>query len=227
MKPSQIRIAPSILSADFGHLADEVKAVTQAGADLIHVDVMDGHFVPNLTLGPLIVKAVRRATALPLDVHLMIEHPEQWVDEYAAAGADIMHVHAEACRHLHRVVQQIKARGKKAAVAINPATSLSVLDYILEDLSAVLVMSVNPGFGGQAFIPQALDKISALRERLEKKNLGSCVAIEVDGGIKTDNFATAVNAGASVLVAGSAIFESKDYRQTMQDMRARAASSQT
>ena len=226
MKPSQIRIAPSILSADFGHLADEVKAVTQAGADLIHVDVMDGHFVPNLTLGPLVVKAVRRATALPLDVHLMIEHPEQWVDEYAAAGADIMHVHAEACRHLHRVVQQIKARGKQAAVAINPATSLSVLDYILEDLSAVLIMSVNPGFGGQAFIPLALDKIAALRDLLEKKNLGSCVAIEVDGGIKTDNFATAVHAGASVLVAGSAIFESKDYRQTMQAMRSRAAGSQ-
>lgn len=226
MKPSQIRIAPSILSADFGHLANEVKAVTTAGADLIHVDVMDGHFVPNLTLGPLVVKAVRKATKLPLDVHLMIEHPEQWVDEYAAAGADIMHVHAEACRHLHRVVQQIKARGKQAAVAINPATSLSVLDYILEDLSAVLVMSVNPGFGGQAFIPLALEKISALRERLEKKNLGQSVAIEVDGGIKTDNFAAAVHAGASVLVAGSAIFESPDYKQTMDAMRARAASSQ-
>lgn len=226
MNPSQIRIAPSILSADFGHLADEVKSVTKAGADLIHVDVMDGHFVPNLTLGPLVVKAVRKATTLPLDVHLMIEHPEQWIDEYAAAGADIMHVHAEACRHLHRVVQQIKARGKQAAVAINPATSLSVLDYILEDLSAVLVMSVNPGFGGQAFIPLALDKIAALRERIEKKNLGRCVAIEVDGGIKTDNFAAAVHAGASVLVAGSAIFESKDYRQTMDAMRARAAGSQ-
>ena len=226
MNSSPIRIAPSILSADFGNLAKEVQAVTRAGADLIHVDVMDGHFVPNLTLGPVIVKAVRRATTLPLDVHLMIEEPERWVDEYAAAGADIMHVHVESCRHLHRVVQQIKARGKQAAVAINPATSLSVLDYILEDLSAVLVMSVNPGFGGQAFIPLALQKIADLRELLEKKNLGRCVSIEVDGGIKTDNFAAAVHAGASVLVAGSAIFESANYKDTMDAMRARAAGSQ-
>jgi ribulose-phosphate 3-epimerase len=217
------RIAPSILSADFGRLAEEVKAVTVAGADLIHVDVMDGHFVPNLTLGPVIVKAVRKATSLPLDVHLMIEEPERWVDEYAAAGADIMHVHAEACRHLHRVVQQIRGRGKQAAVAINPATSLRVLDWILEDISAVLIMSVNPGFGGQAFIPQALAKIAALRETLERRHLARQVVIEVDGGIKTENFAAAVRAGASVLVSGSGIFESRDYKQTMDAMRARAA----
>jgi ribulose-phosphate 3-epimerase len=223
MKPSPPRIAPSILSADFGRLAEEVKAVTSAGADLIHVDVMDGHFVPNLTLGPVIVQAVRRATALPLDLHLMIEEPDRWIDAYAAAGADIIHVHAEACPHLHRVVQQIRARGKKAGVVLNPATSLTALDWILEDLSAVMIMSVNPGAGGQAFIPQALAKIASLREILERRNLAEQVAIEVDGGIKTDNFAAAVRAGASVLVSGSGIFETADYKHTIAAMRARAA----
>ncbi len=219
MSAQKVRIAPSILSADFGRLAAEVQAVTQAGADQIHVDVMDGHFVPNLTLGPVVVRALRRATTLPLDVHLMIEEPERWIESYAEAGADILYVHPESCVHLHRVVQQIRAAGKQAAVAVNPATSLSVLEYILPDISAVLIMSVNPGFGGQSFIPFSLEKISALHKELCRRGLEERVAIAVDGGITIKNCAEVVHAGARVLISGTGIFGTPDYAATIAAMR--------
>jgi ribulose-phosphate 3-epimerase len=216
---SPLRIAPSILSADFGRLAEDVRRVTAAGADYIHVDVMDGHFVPNLTIGPPVVRAIRQATHLPLDVHLMIERPELWVERFADAGADLIHVHAEACVHLHRAVQQIRHAGKRAVVALNPHTPLSVLDYVLEDLSMVLIMSVSPGFGGQSFIPQSLRKLRALRDTIEARGLH--VDIEVDGGVKVDNVAEVVAAGANVIVSGSGIFETEDWEQTIAAMRAR------
>jgi len=201
-------IAPSILSADFGRLAEEVRAISEAGADLIHVDVMDGHFVPNLTIGPPVVRAVKKATAVPLDVHLMIEHPERWVGDYAAAGADLITVHAEAAIHLHRTIEAIRGAGKKAGVALNPATPLDHLRYVLDLVDLVLIMSVNPGFGGQSFIPQVVDKIAALRAEAEERGLQ--LDIEVDGGIKVDNARRVADAGATVLVAGSAVFEDPD-----------------
>ena len=219
-----VRIAPSILAADFGRLAEEVTAVERASADLIHIDVMDGHFVPNLTLGPVVIEAVRRVTKLPLDVHLMIEEPERWVDAYAKAGADILHVHPEVCPHLHRVVQQIRHAGMQAGVVLNPATPLQVLDYVIEELSTVLVMSVNPGFGGQSFIPSALGKIAALRRMISERGLSDVVSISVDGGIKLDNAAEVVSAGATVLVSGSGIFATPDYTLTITEMRARGTS---
>ncbi|MFO0576736.1 MAG: ribulose-phosphate 3-epimerase [Polyangia bacterium] len=220
--PLPIRIAPSILSADFGRLAAEVEAITAAGADQIHVDVMDGHFVPNLTIGPMVVKALRKATRLPLDVHLMIERPELWVEEYARAGADILYVHPEACVHLHRVLQQIRAAGKQPAVAINPSTPLSCLEWILEDITAILVMSVNPGFGGQSFIPQVLRKIEELRDLLRVRRLSQQVTIAVDGGIKLDNIAEVARAGATTFISGSGIFETKSYAETIAAMKDRA-----
>jgi ribulose-phosphate 3-epimerase len=213
-------IAPSILSADFGRLAEEVRAVTDAGADLIHVDVMDGHFVPNLTIGPPVVRAVRRATGLPLDVHLMIEAPERWIGEYADAGADLISVHAEAAVHLHRTLEAIRAAGKKAAVALNPATPLEPLRYVLDLVDMVLIMSVNPGFGGQSFIPQVLDKIRALRAEADARGLA--LDIEVDGGVKVENVDVVAAAGANVIVSGSGIFAQADYRQTIARMRERA-----
>jgi ribulose-phosphate 3-epimerase len=213
-------IAPSILSADFGRLADEVKAITAAGADYIHVDVMDGHFVPNLTIGPMIVKAVRQATELPLDVHLMIEEPGRWVEEYAKAGADLICVHAEAAPHLHRVVQQIRALGKKPAVALNPHSPLEHVRSLLPDLQMVLLMSVNPGFGGQAFIPSVLEKIAALRDEANRRSLP--LDIEVDGGIKVDNVDAVARAGANVIVSGSGIFGTPNYKETIANMRHRA-----
>lgn len=214
----KIKIAPSILSADFARLGDEIKAVEAAGADIIHVDVMDGHFVPNITIGPLIVEAARRSTKLPLDVHLMITNPELYIAEFAKAGADYITVHTETAWHLNRLIQSIKEhKGVKAAASLNPATSLSVLDYVLADLDMVLIMSVNPGFGGQAFIPSALDKISGLRKRIDE--LGFRTEIEVDGGVKPDNAAEIIKAGADILVAGSAVFGAKDYAAAIKGIR--------
>jgi ribulose-phosphate 3-epimerase len=213
-------IAPSILSADPGRLAEEVSAVTAAGADLIHVDIMDGHFVPNLTFGPSVVRAVRRATHLPLDIHLMIEHPERWVAEYADAGADIITVHAEAVVHLHRALEAVHGAGKKASVAINPATPLEHLRYVLDLVDMVLIMSVDPGFGGQSLIPQVLAKIGDLRAEASSRGLD--VDIEVDGGITVDNVDLVTRAGANVIVSGSGIFGQRDYRETISRMRERA-----
>ncbi|MHB8709577.1 MAG: ribulose-phosphate 3-epimerase [Desulfuromonadales bacterium] len=217
-----IKIAPSILSADFARLGEEVQAVAKAGADYIHVDVMDGHFVPNLTIGPLVVEAVRKVTDLPLDVHLMIENPDRYIADFARAGADLITVHQEAVPHLHRTVQLIRSLGKKAGVSINPATSITTLDVILEDLDLVLVMTVNPGFGGQGFIDSGLAKIAALRHEIDRRGLP--VELEVDGGVKTDNIGRIAAAGADVFVAGSAVFGSKDYAATISELRRRAGS---
>jgi ribulose-phosphate 3-epimerase len=213
----RVKIAPSILSADFGRLADEVAAI--ATADYVHVDVMDGHFVPNLTIGPVVIEAVKRATALPLDVHLMIEDPERWVAAYARAGADLIGVHAEACPHLHRTIQQIRELGKRPCVVLNPATPLEAIEWVLGDVAQVLVMSVNPGFGGQQLIPSALDKIRRLRRLIDERGLA--VDLEVDGGVKIDNIAAVCAAGANVIVSGSGIFGTKDYAATIAELRAR------
>jgi ribulose-phosphate 3-epimerase len=214
----KIRVAPSILSADFSRLGEEIRAVEAAGADLIHVDVMDGHFVPNITIGPLVVQAARKVTKLPLDVHLMIENPELYIADFAKAGADYITVHVEAATHLHRLIQNIREhKGVKAGVSLNPASPLETLDYILGDIDMVLIMSVNPGFGGQAYIPSATDKIRRLRKMIDDRRLN--VVIEVDGGVKTDNAAEVAAAGADILVAGSAVFGSKDYKSAIQGIR--------
>ena len=210
-------IAPSILSADFSKLGEEIEAVETAGADWIHVDVMDGHFVPNITIGPLIVEAVKRSTALPIDVHLMIENADSYIPAFAEAGASYISVQVEACIHLHRTIQLIKASGAKAGVVLNPATPVESLGWILEYADYVLIMSVNPGFGGQEFIPASVAKIRAARELIE--NRGLSVLIEVDGGINEHTIADVVAAGADVLVAGSAIFGSKDYGKTIDCFR--------
>jgi ribulose-phosphate 3-epimerase len=214
------KIAPSILSADFAKLGEEVRAVETAGADYIHIDVMDGHFVPNITIGPLVVSALRKITALPLDVHLMIDNPDRYIPDFAAAGADIIVVHAEASLHLHRSIQLIKSLGKKAGVSLNPATSLHALDYILPDLDLVLLMTVNPGFGGQSFIEACLPKIHALRAMLDKRGIEA--ELEVDGGVKVDNIARIAHAGADVFVAGSAVFGSSDYTATIRGLKQQA-----
>lgn len=219
------RIAPSILSADFTILGEEIKAVVKAGADLLHVDVMDGHFVPNITLGQPVVASIDRATDLPLDVHLMIASPERYIEEFRKAGADWISVHAEATSHLHRAVQQIKEAGARAGVALNPATPLSSLDAVLGDLDFVLIMTVNPGFGGQKFIRSMLEKIRTLRARIDDEGLA--VDIEVDGGIKIDNAAEVARAGGDVFVAGSAVFQSKDYNATLAALRERLGSGMT
>jgi ribulose-phosphate 3-epimerase len=215
-----IRIAPSILSADFGRLAEEVNAI--ASADYVHVDVMDGHFVPNLTIGPVVIEAVKRATKLPLDVHLMIEDAERWVAAYAKAGADIIGVHAEAAPHLHRTVHQIRDLGKKPCVVLNPHTPIEAIEWVLRDVDQVLIMSVNPGFGGQAFIPSALEKISRLRRLIAER--GYTCEIEVDGGIKVDNVDLVVKAGANVIVSGSGVFGTKNYAATIAELRSRGES---
>ena len=201
-----MRIAPSILSADFAALGEAIARVEAAGADQLHVDVMDGHFVPNLTLGPPVIESIRKRTRLPLDVHLMIEEPDRWVETYVKAGADYLTVHAEATPHLERILVQIREAGAKAGVALNPSTPPEVLEYVLEDLDLVLVMSVNPGFGGQSFIPTAYEKIRRLRTLLG----GRDVLVSVDGGVKTDNAGPLARAGATVLVAGSSIFGAPD-----------------
>ncbi len=217
-----IKISPSILSADFSRLGEDVQAVDRAGADYIHIDVMDGHFVPNITIGPLVVEALRKVTDKPLDVHLMIENPDLYIADFAKAGADIITVHQEAVPHLHRTVQLIKSLGKKAGVSLNPATPVETLDIILDELDLVLIMSVNPGFGGQSFIPSALDKIRALRQRITARGLST--ELEVDGGVKIDNIREVVAAGADVLVAGSAVFNTENYAATISALRKNAAS---
>ena len=206
-------IAPSILSADFAKLGDEIRSVENAGADWIHVDVMDGHYVPNITMGPLIVKAARDVTSLPIDVHLMIEDPDRYINDFAKAGASVISVHIEACVHLNRTIQIIKESGLRAGVALNPSTHLSSLDWILEYIDLVVIMSVNPGFGGQTFITNTLEKITTLRSMIEDRNLSTL--IEIDGGVCEENIEDISIAGSDVFVAGSAIFGSPDYKKTI------------
>jgi len=211
------KIAPSILSADFLRLGDEIKAAQAAGADILHIDIMDGHFVPNITIGPSVVESIRKITSLPLDVHLMIEEPDRYLQDFRKAGADYLTVHCEASIHLHRTVHWIKENGMKAGVSLNPATPVWSLDHILQDIDLALLMSVNPGFGGQSFILQTLDKIRILKKIIVEKGLS--VLIEVDGGVKLDNAADIISAGADILVMGSAFFNSGDYETTVRQFR--------
>jgi len=212
-----VQIAPSILSADFAHLGRDVAAVERGGAALIHVDVMDGHFVPNITIGVPVVRALKKVAGCPLDVHLMIAQPDRYIDDFAKAGADMLSVHVETTPHLHRTIAHIKDRGVKAGAVLNPSTPVTVLDEIAADLDFVLVMSVNPGFGGQAFIPQSLDKVRRVRELLHRH--GSTAPIEIDGGIDLSNAAAVVDAGATILVAGNAIFGTADAEGATRALR--------
>ncbi|MEH7353066.1 ribulose-phosphate 3-epimerase [Neobacillus drentensis] len=212
-----VKIAPSILSADFSKLGEEILAVEKGGADYIHIDVMDGHFVPNITIGPLIVEAIRPITKLPLDVHLMIENPDQYIEAFAKAGADYITVHVEACRHLHRTIQNIKSFGIKAGVVLNPATPVESIQHVIGDIDMVLLMSVNPGFGGQKFIPEVLPKIRKVKEMAEQKGVN--LEIEIDGGVNPETAKQCMEAGANVLVAGSAIYNQPDYAKAISLIR--------
>jgi ribulose-phosphate 3-epimerase len=212
-----VKIAPSILSADFSKLGEEILAVEKGGADYIHIDVMDGHFVPNITIGPLIVDAIRPITKLPLDVHLMIENPDQYIEAFAKAGADYITVHVEASRHLHRTIQNIKSYGVKAGVVLNPATPVESIQHIIGDIDMVLLMSVNPGFGGQKFIPEVLPKIRKVKEMADQKGLD--IEIEIDGGVNSETAKLCMEAGANVLVAGSAIYNEEDYAKAISLIR--------
>lgn len=215
--PSKIIIAPSILSADFARLGEEVEALEAAGADWIHVDVMDGRFVPNITIGPPVVKALRKVTKLPLDVHLMIVEPERYVDAFAEAGADTITIHVEACTHLHRTLHHIRSLGRRAGVTMNPSTHEDAIRYVLEELDQILVMSVNPGFGGQSLIPAVLPKVAAIRRMIDEKNLP--IDLEIDGGITPETAPLAIAAGARALVAGSAVFNTGDYKTAIAAIR--------
>ncbi|MEE4313001.1 MAG: ribulose-phosphate 3-epimerase [Desulfofustis sp.] len=217
---NEILLAPSILSADFTDLGGEIRAVVSAGADVVHVDVMDGHFVPNITIGPLIVEAARRVTERPLDVHLMITDADRYIDQFAAAGADWITVHVEACPHLQRTVSRIREHDLKAGVVLNPATSLTTLDHILDDIDLVMLMSVNPGFGGQSFIPATLEKISRLRRLIDDRGLE--IDIEVDGGISSATIYRVARAGANIFVAGSAVYGAPSYVEVIAALRAEA-----
>jgi len=210
-------IAPSILSADFSKLGDEIKSVEEAGADWIHVDVMDGHFVPNITIGPLVVEAARRVTSLPIDVHLMIENPDRYIKDFAKAGADLISVQVEACIHLNRTIQMIKESGLRAGAVLNPSTPLSSIEWIIEEVDFIMIMSVNPGFGGQDFIPNSLDKVGALRKMIRDRGLAAL--IEIDGGVNEKTIKNISDAGVDVFVAGSAIFKSSDYKKTIDKFR--------
>lgn len=210
-------IAPSILAADFGRLHEEIKAVDAAGADWIHADIMDGHFVPNITFGPMVVASVRKVTALPIDVHLMLTDPDQYAPLFANAGATHISIQVEVCPHLHRSLQKLKSLGVKAGVALNPSTLLNTLQWVLPDVDYILLMSVNPGFGGQSFIPQSLEKITTLRKMLDEKGLD--VPIQVDGGVNADNINVISRAGTDIFVAGSAVFGQKDYRAIIQKLK--------
>ncbi|MDG4655890.1 ribulose-phosphate 3-epimerase [Ectobacillus antri] len=212
-----IKIAPSILSADFAKLGEEVRDVERGGADYIHVDVMDGHFVPNITIGPLIVEAIRPVTKLPLDVHLMIENPDAYIEIFAKAGADIITVHVEACPHLHRTLQLIKSYGVKAGVVLNPHTPVSMIEHIIDEVDMVLLMTVNPGFGGQTFITSVLPKIKQVADMVKERGLN--VEIEVDGGVNTETAKLCVEAGANVLVAGSAVYNKTDRAEAIRSLR--------
>ena len=218
-----LRIAPSILAADFARLGEEVRAAEAAGADWIHVDVMDGHFVPNITIGPAMVEAIRRCTNLPLDVHLMIENPDRYVGDFVSAGADTVGVHVEACPHLHRSVQSIREAGARACVVINPATPANAVEAILPDVDQVLVMTVNPGFGGQKFIRGALPAVEQIREWIQSSELE--VDLEVDGGITAETIGEAARAGANVFVAGTAVFGTQDYKAAIETLRKNAKAS--
>jgi ribulose-phosphate 3-epimerase len=212
-----VKIAPSILSANFAKLGEEILDVEKGGADFIHVDVMDGHFVPNITIGPLIVEAIRPVTKLPLDVHLMIEDPDQYIEAFAKAGADYITVHVEACRHLHRTIQLIKSFGVKAGVVLNPATPVEMIQHIIADIDMVLLMSVNPGFGGQKFIPEVLPKIKRVKELAAEKE--AAIEIEIDGGVNSETAKLCIEAGATVLVAGSAIYNQEDRKKAIELIR--------
>lgn len=212
-----IKLAPSILSADFAKLLEDVKKVEQSGCEYLHIDVMDGHFVPNITLGPLVVKSLRKHVDMVFDAHLMIENPDNYIKDFVDAGCDLIVVHQEACRHLHKTIQTIKSYGIKAGVALNPATPIETIKYILKDIDMILIMTVNPGFGGQSFIQEMIPKIEELKSIIDHKKLN--IDIQVDGGIKPDNVAKVVKAGANIIVAGSAIFNSEDIEETVKLFR--------